>query len=164
MPEPGGPDPVPQSAPPKLWSVEEANASLDRLRELLPQLKAWAVRLGKIHAELQRLSQFWGKELGAQDIPDRDLKLRLEEEWKRLTGRLESEVKRLEAEGITVKDLENGLVDFYSRRRGEVVFLCWRRGEPDVGFWHPLSGGFRSRKPLEGRARTSPAARLSRDA
>ncbi|MCI4334417.1 MAG: DUF2203 domain-containing protein [Thermoplasmata archaeon] len=163
MPEPGGPDPVPQSAPPKLWSVEEANASLDRLRELLPQLKAWAVRLGKVHAELQRLSQFWGKELTAQDIPDRDLKLRLEEEWKRLTARLEGEVKRLEAEGITVKDLENGLVDFYSRRRGEVVYLCWRRGEAEVANWHPLTGGFRSRRPLEGKGRAAPTARLGHD-
>ncbi|MCI4346418.1 MAG: DUF2203 domain-containing protein [Thermoplasmata archaeon] len=163
MPEPGGPDPVPQSAPPRLWSVEEANGSLDKLRELLPQLKAWGVRLGKVHAELQRLSVFWGKELTAQDIPDRDLKLRLEEEWKRLTQRLESEVKRLQADGIEVKDLENGLVDFYSRRKGEVVYLCWRRGEPSVAYWHPLSGGFRTRRPLEGKSRNTATARVGHD-
>jgi hypothetical protein len=151
-------------APPRLWTVEEANARLDLLRELLPQLRAWVVRLSKVHEELQRLGRFWGEEVGAPDNPDRELKLRLEDEWKRLGQRLEREVLQLQSEGIELKDLETGLVDFYTQREGEVAFLCWQRGETDVGHWHSLSGGFRTRRPISEKSRSPSTPRASRRA
>ncbi len=134
--------------PPKLWTVDEANARLGELRQLFPQLRAWATRLGVVHEELQRLAGFWGSELGSSDNPDFALKHRLDEEWQSLSRRLEQEVLRLREDGIEVKDLETGLADFYSEVDGEVAFLCWRRGEDEVAFWHPIDGGFRNRRPL----------------
>lgn len=144
---PSGEDPG-APAPPRIWTVVEANARLDGLKELLPQLKSWVVRLSKVHDELERLRGFWGREVDAADNPDREMKLRLEDEWKRLGQRLEREVLGLHDEGIEVKDLETGLVDFYARRDGDVVFLCWQRGESEVSHWHTLTGGYRTRKPL----------------
>jgi hypothetical protein len=147
------------AVPPRLWTVEEANARLSELRALLPQLKAWATRLGVVHEELQRLASFWGKELESNDNPDFALRHRLDEEWQSLSRRLEQEVLRLHEEGIEVKDLEVGLADFYSRLDGEVVFLCWRRGEEEVAFWHPLQGGYRNRRPLPNSRRATPRPR-----
>ena len=137
--------------PGRLWTVEEANARLEEMRELLPRLRAWVVRLRKVHDELHRLGQFWGKDVEAEDMPDRDLKRRLDSEWADLTHRLEAEVSRLQTEGIEVKDLESGLIDFYSVQNGEVVFLCWQRGEGDIAFFHTLDGGYRTRRPLPSR-------------
>ena len=144
----GADSPLPE--PGRLWTVEEANGHLDELRELLPQLRAWVVRLRKVHDELQRLATFWGKELTAADHPDHDLKQRLDTEWTELTARLEEQVAKLQADGIEVKDLESGLIDFYGLQNGELVFLCWQRGEDEVGFYHTLEGGYRSRRPLPG--------------
>ena len=149
-----GDDPMlPQ--PGRLWTVGEANARLDEMRELLPRLRAWVVRLRKVHDELQRLTSFWGKEVDASDHPDRELKRRLDREWADLTEKLETEVAKLQAEGIEVKDLESGLIDFYALHEGEVVFLCWQRGEDEVAFYHTLDGGYRTRRRLPG---TSPAS------
>ncbi len=144
--------------PPRLWTVDEANARIAGLEELLPQLKGWVVRLGEVHAELERLADFWGREIDAPDHPDRELKARLEAEWANLGRRLEEAVAGLRAEGIEVKDVEGGLVDFYSLYDGDLVYLCWRRGEAQVAFYHTLTGGFAGRRPLPTRAR-SPAAR-----
>ena len=145
--EPGTSDPnLPQ--PGRIWSVEEANRRLGSLKETLPALRAWVVRLRKVHDELHRLATFWGKDVDAADHPDRELKMRLDEEWRTLTKRLEGEVSRLNAEGIEIKDLESGLVDFYGYVGGEVVYLCWQRGEESIGFYHTLEGGYRSRRPL----------------
>ncbi len=135
-------------APPRTWTVEAANARLSELRTLLPQLKAWATRLGVVHEELQRLASFWGRELEAADNPDAALRHRLDEEWQSLSRRLEQEVLRLHEDGVEVKDLEVGLADFYTVLDGELVFLCWRRGEEEVGYWHPIQGGYRNRRPL----------------
>jgi len=142
--------------PPRLWTVAEANARIAGLEELLPRLKGWVIRLGQVHTELRRLSEFWGSDVDAVDHADHELKGRLDAEWHHLTQRLEEAVEALRAEGIEVKDLETGLVDFYGLQGGEVVFLCWQRGESTVGFFHPLSGGYRNRRPIVEPAEASP--------
>ncbi len=47
-----------------------------------------------------------------------------------------------------MKDLDSGLLDFPSKRDGDVVLLCWRVGEPEIGWWHTVEEGFAGRKPL----------------
>ncbi|HUX86133.1 MAG TPA: DUF2203 family protein [Chloroflexota bacterium] len=41
-----------------------------------------------------------------------------------------------------------GLVDFPAERDGRVVYLCWRRGEDQIHYWHELDAGFAGRQPL----------------
>jgi hypothetical protein len=133
---------------PRPWTAEEANARLPELRETLPNLRAWVVRLRKVHADRRRLSDFWGKEFEAPDHPDRPLRLRLIEEEHELSQLLEEALERLDQDGIEVKDLEAGLVDFRSERDGQPVYLCWLRGEPAVAHYHTPEGGYRSRRPI----------------
>jgi len=149
--------------PPRLWNVSEANSRVAELSELLPRLRGWVVRLGEVREELKRLSEFWGRDVDATDHPDHPLKLRLDSEWRHLTRRLEEAVGALRREGIELKDLESGLVDFYGLVNGEVVFLCWQRGEAGVEFYHPVAGGYRDRRPIPESVRTpaSPRARES---
>jgi hypothetical protein len=134
--------------PARFWTVPEANLRLEGLRELLPRIRAWVTRLRAIGEERDRLSAFWGPELRASDHPDRGLLDRLDQESTSLRRQLDDEVAGLQAEGIEVKDLDSGLVDFYAVLDKEVVFLCWRRGEPNVGYFHRLDGGFRTRRPI----------------
>jgi hypothetical protein len=57
-------------------------------------------------------------------------------------------VEELQALGVLVKDLDEGLVDFPALRGDEEVLLCWRLGEDEVAFWHSVEDGFAGRKPL----------------
>ena len=34
---------------------------------------------------------------------------------------------------------------------GDLVLLCWRRGESRIEYWHTLEAGFRGRQPLDER-------------
>ncbi len=56
---------------------------------------------------------------------------------------------RLEEMDVVVRDLERGLIDFPSLLGGEEVYLCWLLGEPSVGHWHAVEGGFAGRRPLD---------------
>ncbi len=64
------------------------------------------------------------------------------------TGELLACAGEIQELGAIVKDLEQGLVDFPWLREGEEVLLCWRVGEEEVGFWHPVDEGFSGRRPL----------------
>jgi hypothetical protein len=56
---------------------------------------------------------------------------------------------QIEAWGVVVRDLDEGLCDFPSEREGRVVYLCWRVGEERIAFWHDVHAGFAGRQPLE---------------
>ncbi len=147
------PDPAPTAAPdlPRpahLWTVAEADARIAGLADLLGRLREWAERLDEVRAGYARLVGFWGREIDAVDHPDHAVALRLGNEQQNLARRLEEGLAALAAEGIEVKDLATGLVDFYALVDGELAYLCWQRGEPAVRFWHTLTGGFRSRRPI----------------
>lgn len=57
-------------------------------------------------------------------------------------------INRIEAYGCLLKDLDLGLIDFPSMREGRAVYLCWKAGEEEIGYWHPMDEGFGSRRPL----------------
>jgi hypothetical protein len=56
--------------------------------------------------------------------------------------------EEINAAGAQIKSLEEGLLDFPSRRDDEDVLLCWKLGEDEIGYWHGVDEGFAGRKPL----------------
>ncbi|MGA1995670.1 MAG: DUF2203 domain-containing protein [Bryobacteraceae bacterium] len=64
-------------------------------------------------------------------------------------SRLRQAVSQFEEIGCHVKDLDIGLVDFPTVFRGVEVCLCWKLGEPRIGYWHGAEEGFRGRKPID---------------
>jgi len=55
----------------------------------------------------------------------------------------------LENTGVSIKSIEEGLLDFPSKRFNEDVWLCWKYGEKEIKFWHEKDSGFMGRKPIE---------------
>ena len=53
--------------------------------------------------------------------------------------------------GLQVKDLEKGLLDFPCMVNGELVLLCWQRGEAQIDYWHTVEAGFAGRQKLDAR-------------
>jgi hypothetical protein len=70
-------------------------------------------------------------------------------------------VAEIDAIGVQVKDIENGLLDFPCRLDDQVVLLCWKMGEPSIEHWHSVESGFQGRQPLDERfkRRTSSGGR-----
>ena len=58
-------------------------------------------------------------------------------------------IEILESTGVMIKSIEQGLLDFPSKRFDEEVCLCWKHGETEIKFWHDPDSGFMGRKPIE---------------
>lgn len=65
-----------------------------------------------------------------------------------IVDQMGASVARLDGWGITLRDIESGLVDFPALVSGRQVWLCWRLGEGDVAWWHELDTGFGGRRRL----------------
>ncbi len=55
----------------------------------------------------------------------------------------------LETQGCIVKDLDVGLVDFYSKHIGRDILLCWSIGEKKIQYWHEEEDGYSGRKHID---------------
>ncbi len=57
-------------------------------------------------------------------------------------------IEDLENTGVVIKGIEEGLLDFPSKRFDDEVWLCWKKGETEIKFWHEKDVGFSGRKPI----------------
>ena len=116
----------------RYWTVEEANAALPRVREIVGRLRAlMSERRERTEQAAERVQ---GNGHGGGDPGAAELERALNE----LTG-----------DGIVLRDLGNGLVDFPGRApSGREYWLCWLVDEPEVAWWHWPETGFAGRRPL----------------
>ncbi len=132
---------------PNVFTIEAVNA-------LLPQLSALMAEQMRRRAEIEdRLEQLStqarcpaGQHRGGRERPPALRALKEELAEKMETYRLGW--GEVEATGAVLKDPRAGLVDFYGRVDGKLVWLCWKYGEPAVGHYHGLDEGFSGRKPI----------------
>ena len=75
--------------------------------------------------------------------------MELKQELNAAVTKLYRSIEVLEAAGVSLKGIDEGLVDFPSKRFDEDVWLCWKAGEPEIKFWHDTDSGFMGRKPIE---------------
>ncbi|HZA27925.1 MAG TPA: DUF2203 domain-containing protein [Actinomycetota bacterium] len=120
----------------RLFTVEEANAQLERLRISLDRIR-----------EARQVVLRSGERV-RETAPSDGGGMEGETYWNALRT-LREEMEGLAADGIVLRDAESGLVDFPAEREGRVIQLCWRLGEERVAFWHEVDAGFGNRKPLE---------------
>ncbi len=57
--------------------------------------------------------------------------------------------ENLEKTGVVIKSIDQGLLDFPSKRFDDDVWLCWKYGETEIKFWHEKDSGFTARKPVD---------------
>jgi hypothetical protein len=123
---------------PKLFTVEEANALLPKLEELLDDVAAHrdALREKAPHLEpiLKASVSNGGGKVGS--------------EYGEEAYNLYLAIEHIRELGVILKDLDMGLLDFPHERNGRVVFLCWHPPEEQVGYWHELQAGYQGRQPL----------------
>jgi hypothetical protein len=130
----------------RFFTVAEANALLPRLEEILERLLVLYREISRLFSDLNARGLAVREEEASPDDTQeiREQRARL----RHLALELEEGISEVTGMGCFLKDIETGLVDFLSRRGGRSVFLCWRRGEPDVAWWHHLGAGYQGRRPI----------------
>lgn len=130
-----------------LFTVEEAN-------QLLPQLRPRLERLVRMKREFDKLETRLGVLMiatagASPENPDtREMQV-ISDKRQRLGEMIGRGIGELREQGVLVKDIDRGLVDFYALSGDRLIFLCWHLGETELTHWHALEGGFNTRQPLK---------------
>jgi hypothetical protein len=130
----------------RLFTLEEANQLVPWLERTFQRLNSSMGRMETLKgrlSELQRVQLRLNGTFGRYNEMN-SMQSELEEMGKELQGIVDDIV----AEGIIIRDIPRGLVDFPHLREGREVYLCWVSGEQSIDFWHETNRGFDHREPL----------------
>lgn len=122
------------------YTPQTANKALPEVKRMFANIVAQKNRIMVLQDELQMIvdsgSQF-----------ERFMKKK--QEINIAVSGLYKSIEQLEGTGVMIKSVDEGLLDFPSKRFEEEVWLCWKAGEDEIKFWHGKDEGFMGRKPLE---------------
>ena len=135
--------------------MERRVFTLEAVNELVPRLQELVKRQLERRSEIEQLLAKLGRALG--DVPERivldpadPLEVReMKRDLVRCIETYRAGWREVEDMGAVLKDPRTGLLDFYGRVDGKLVWLCWKYGEDAVAHYHGLDEGFAGRKPIE---------------
>jgi hypothetical protein len=124
----------------KLFTIDEANALLPSVREILRKIQRSRRKLSTYRAAAKLAAD--GAEQGGGGMEGGAL-------YATILTNFTEEIAELDGLGVQLKDFDRGLVDFPCLRDGRVVLLCWQLGEGgQLEWWHDMDAGFGGRTPL----------------
>ena len=122
----------------KLFTLDEANAFVPQLLDLVPQIQKLSVSLNNDFPDIKNARDKAKWNGGSDQGVD----------YLNAVLKYNDLMHRIEGMGCEVKGIREGLIDFPSLREGREVYLCWRMPEKEILFWHDLNTGFSGRKPI----------------
>jgi hypothetical protein len=133
--------------PPRLFSLREANALVETLRDEFKRARDLRDQLMAVQEKLTEAGRsVEGPEVEIDPAAPPSVQ-RLQGRAVSIIGRLRDILREVAELGVEVKAAD-GLVDFRSKLHGRTVYLCWKYGEERIGHWHELDAGFSARRPL----------------
>jgi hypothetical protein len=137
----------------RYYTVQEANARVGQLIELFGSVMQMRGLLKTLYQRLETAgfpvqpSELEEGELEPPEHAPEDVR-REHGMFCALVESLKEHVADIQGQGCVVKDLEEGLVDWLALHEGREVWLCWKYGEREVGYFHELTAGFTGRRPI----------------
>lgn len=127
----------------KIFTIDDANRMLPLVSRITDDIVA---TYREVNLALQGYET---QKARAADDPAQEPELRrADAEVAEVLDRFQGLIQEIEALGGSVKDYEQGFVDFYGEVDGEIVYLCWSRGESTVSHWHRLEEGYGKRREI----------------
>ena len=131
----------------RLFSIEEANHLIPWLERTFQRLTSSRERLEQLRERLEDIQRQHQRLNGSFNAYNEinTMQTELDE----MDKELQDIVNMIVREGIIIRDIPRGLVDFPHLLNGRrEVYLCWISGEERIEFWHETDRGFEHRQPL----------------
>lgn len=132
---------------PRIFTTEEAKALLPQVSSALVQLqeKKRQIDLKQVEIDLVEIVNVGSVSVAAGNRQKMDERM---SNLNRLVSEYTELFEEIESWGPVVKDVDQGLIDFYHVKNQQLVFLCWKQGESQIEHWHDLESGFQGRRAL----------------
>ena len=133
----------------KTFTWHEAQTLLPVLESLLKRAQSSGERAEQIESEIRDLNHRIFLAGGMR--VDVVAAVRRRADRQRAIEETNDTLAEIDAIGVQVADLEEGLLAFPCKLEGLVVLLSWQLGEPGITSWHGEDETYSQRRPVDAR-------------
>lgn len=126
----------------KYFTLEQAQEILKEVKEIMQGLLQNKENIDLLNSIKIDYSEDYQGEFNELNFT------KINKEFHKLSYEFFARIEDLESKGCILKDLNEGLVDFYSIFEGREILLCWKYGEENIEYWHDLESGFAGRQHI----------------
>lgn len=138
----------------------EANDRFDRLERRLTSANISSVLTGdNVNSDFSKADEVFEREVkrsgSLHHCPHEEDESRFQQAAHNLADmqnnyliRLNYWLDKINEQGVILRDLRTGLLDFPAKQGSLEYFLCWKLSDADITTWHLIHDGFAGRKPL----------------
>ena len=123
----------------RLYTPQSANKALPEIKRMFTNIVDQKNKVVTLQEQLQII---------IESANEFERFMTKKQELNTAISKLYKEIEDLENTGVLIKSVDEGLLDFPSKRFNDEVWLCWKAGENEIKFWHGKDEGFMGRKPL----------------
>jgi len=133
---------------PKVFTLKEANEALPKIVEALKRVVIINERTKVLTTDINDLFDIWGEGVYDPKNTDHTYCYSKMTERNALLQELQYHINNIQGLGCFVKDVNQGLVDFYCEHNGNLILLCWRKDEKEILWWHKPNDGWGARRSV----------------
>ena len=120
--------------------------SVDGAEEMIPVLKPQLLKLLKLSKAIDLLDAIDIQYEDEYETIKKDVQMN--KKFHEYSLKFCKEIEKLLNAGIVLKDLEEGLINFFGVHQGREIFLCWKIGKDNISTWYEADSDYEFRKPI----------------
>ena len=128
----------------KQFTLYQAQEMIPEIERLLVAIMDHKEQITQTHALMESIRRSVGADGTIVETDTSKLEYRLRE----MTSKLKILTIELRETGVHIKDIDKGLIDWLAIHDEHEVYLCWKRGEPTIEWWHEINEGYAGRQPV----------------
>ena len=128
----------------RIFTIEEVDTLLPRLDTILGRFASKKEDHERMHDQIlmhELLTQ-------AGTRHDETQSHEWAQELERSVAALEKDIEEMMSLGCILRSIEQGWVDFLAQKDGAFVYLCWKKGEKSIQYYHSAESIHTGRLPL----------------
>lgn len=128
------------------YNLDQANAMIPFIKTILQDIQNLKNEIDELILSAENEGVDLDHVMNADDLSQNEEGFRANLDDK--ADQIHDLMLQMAEKGILLKDIDDGIVDFYTRIQGKEAFLCWKWGETEITHWHGIKEGFGGRKSL----------------
>ena len=123
----------------KYYTISEA-------RDMIPLIKPRIINLVKLNSAIEFLESVDIQYDDEYETIKQDVMMN--KKFHEFSLKFCKEIENLLKIGVVLRDVNNGVVNFFSLHEGKEIFLCWKIGEHDIDSWYQVGSEYELRRPI----------------
>ena len=129
------------------FTIQTSNKTLKKVIPCFHRIFFLNKKIDTLTKNIDNLVDIWGEDIFRADNSDKEFYKNYIKSRKLNAFELRKSIREIKSHGCIIRDVDKGIVDFYTESNGKSGYFCWKYGDSKIKNWHPEGSCVSKRLP-----------------